>query len=166
MRASYLEDCLYSGDPVWVRQLDAGSHSILLKPFTPSQLVTVARAALDAMSPVVVVVESGRVYRWLIGSALARERLQIVTASSLDEGLLLARRRDAKVLLTPEPEEDEALARLLELRRLMPGIAVIALETGRRSSAVNWYDRKLGRPYSARAVADAVRRVLNTGQRA
>ena len=152
-----------TGDPVRLRRLDAGRHSVLSKPFTPSQLVTVVRAALDTMRPVVVVVEAGRVYQRLIVSALEQEHLEIAAASSLDEGLLMARKREAAVLFTPEPDGEEALARLLDLRRVMPDLAVIALETGRNGSAPRWYDRKLVKPYSAQAVADAVRRVLNTG---
>ncbi len=152
-----------TGDPILLRRLDAGRHPVLAKPFTPQQLVTVVRAALDTMKPVAVVVESVRVYRRLLGSTLARERLEIVTAASLDEGLLLARRREASVLFAPEPEEADALARLLDLRRALPGLAIIALETGGNGSAHRWYDRKLVKPYSAQAVTDAVRGVLDTG---
>ncbi len=152
-----------TGDPGRLRRLDLGSHSVLSKPFTPSQLVEAVRAALDAMRPVAVVIESGRVYRRLIGSALGQAGLQIVTAASLDEGMLLARSREAAVLFTPEPEEENALARLLDLRRLMPGIAVIALESGRTGLARGWYDHRLVKPYSVQAVADAVQQALNTG---
>ena len=152
-----------TGDPGWLRRLSAKNETVLAKPFTPTQLGMAVRAALDAMRPVVVLVEPGRVYQRLIGSALEQESVMIATATSFDEGLLLASRKKAAVLLTPEPEEDDALARLLALRRAMPSLAVIALATDERSSPSpsNWYDRRLVKPYSAQSVADAMLHVLN-----
>lgn len=152
-----------TGDPGLLRQLEGGNHAVLQKPFTPAQLVMSVRAALETMRPVVVVVESGRVYRRLIGSTLEQEGWEIAAASSLDEGLKLARQREAAVLFIPEPAEAESLRRLLDFRRLMPAIGVIALETKGNGTNARWYDRKLLKPYSAQEVADAVQQVLCLG---
>lgn len=150
-----------TGDPGWLRRLSPKDDTVLAKPFTPAQLVVGVHEALDAMRPVVVMVESGRVYQRLIGSALEQESVKIATASSFDEGLLLASQKKAAVLLTPEPKEDAALARLLDLRRAMPALAVVALASDGPHSAANWYDRRLIPPYSAQSVGDAIRHVLN-----
>lgn len=149
-----------TGDPGWLRRLSAKAETVLAKPFTPVQLVVVVRAALATMRPVVVIVESGRVYQRLIDSALAQESVKIAAASSLDEGLQMARQQEAAVLLTPEPQHDDALIRLLEFRRAMPGLAVVALGTDAPRSTLVWYDRRLTPPYSAQSVADAIRHVL------
>jgi len=154
-----------TGDPGWLRRLSAGTASVLAKPFTPVQLVVAVRAALDALSPVVVIVESGRVYRRLIGSVLRQESVKIAIASSFDEGLLLARQKEAAVLFTPEPEEAGALARLLDLRREMPALAVVALAGDGPRSAAGWYDRRLVPPYSAQSVADVIQHVLKRRDR-
>ena len=152
-----------TGDPVWLRRLSGPDHSVLAKPFTPLQLVTAVRAALDKMRPVAVMVESDPVFRRFIISALERERLEFVAAPSLDTALVLARQLEAAALFVPEPEDADAFERLLELRRTRSEIAVVALETRRSGFKAAWYDCKLVRPYSARAVAAAVRLVLKRG---
>jgi DNA-binding response OmpR family regulator len=150
-----------TGDPGWLRRLSAQVGAVLAKPFTPVQLVVAVRAALETMRPVVVIVESGRVYQRLIGSALEQESVKLATASSFDEGLRLASETGAAVLFTPEPEEDGALARLLDLRREMPALAVVALASDGPRSAASWYDRRLIPPYSAQSVGDTILHVLN-----
>lgn len=152
-----------TGDPGWLRRLNAHAQAdaVLAKPFTPVQLVVAVRSALETMRPVVVIVESGRVYQRLIGSALEQESVKLATASSFDEGLQLASETGAAVLFTPEPEEDGALARLLDLRREMPALAVVALASDGPRPAASWYDRRLIPPYSAQSVGDTILHVLN-----
>ena len=149
-----------TGDPGWLRRLDAGAHTVLAKPFTPMQLVVVVRAALDTMRPVVVIVEPERVYQRLLGSALEHESVEIAVAASFEEGLRQVRAREAAILITPEPIGEAALARLVALRDELPALAIIALATDAEASGLKWYDRKLIKPYSAQNVADAVRHGL------
>jgi DNA-binding response OmpR family regulator len=149
-----------TGDPGWLRRLNPGSDSVLAKPFTPVQLVVAVRAALETMKPVVVFVEPERVYRRLILSALEHAGVEIAMASSFEEGLLMAKQREAAVLFTPPPSGGDGLTALLDLREALPSIEVIALDAG-PSSDVGWYDRKLVKSYSAQEVVDTVRHALN-----
>jgi len=143
------------------RRLSGQTDAVLAKPFTPVQLVVAVRAALDTMRPVVVIVESGRVYQRLIHSALEQESVKLATVASFDEGLQLASQTGAAVLFTPEPEDAGALARLRDLRRKMPALAVVALASDGPRSHDSWYDRRLIPPYSAQSVGDAILHVLN-----
>ena len=150
-----------TGDPSWLRKLSAGSESFLAKPFTPVQLVFAVRAALEKLKPVVVFVESGRVYRRLILSALEHTDVKIAMASTFEEGLHLARDQEASVLFTPPPECNEALAGLLDLRQGLPYLEVVALDGGGSSTNHTWYDRRLVKSYSVQMVAEAARHALN-----
>ena len=150
-----------TGDPGWLRKLNAGSEHVLPKPFTPVQLVVTVRGALESLKPVVVFVESGLVYRRLILSALESVGVDVGMASSFQEGLLAAREREAAVLFTPSPGGDDELAALLDLRKALPGLEVIALEATPLRGDSRWYDRRLLRSYSAQEVADAVRHALS-----
>jgi CheY-like chemotaxis protein len=150
-----------TGDPSWLRKLNAGSESFLAKPFTPVQLIVAVRAALEALKPVVVFVESGRVYRRLILSALEHSDVEIAMASTFEEGLLLARKEEASVLFTPPPECDEALAGLLDLRQGLPHLEVVALDADGSNGHRAWYDHRLVKSYSVQMVAEAARRALN-----
>ena len=149
-----------TGDPGWLRRMEAEAHCVLAKPFTPVQLVVSVRAALETMRPVVVISEPARVYQRLIGSALEHECVVVVMAATFQDGLRLARLREAAVLITPDPEGEEALSQLVVLRRELPALAIIALAADAEGSGIKWYDRKLVRPYSAQSVIDAVRHVL------
>jgi DNA-binding response OmpR family regulator len=155
-----------TGDPGWLRRLNVGSDSVLAKPFTPVQLVMAVRAALRSMRPVVVFVESGRVFRRLLVSALEQADVEIEMASSFEEGLLLARKREAAVLFTPSPSGDGAVTELLDLRKLLPSLEVVALDADALSGDSRWYDQRLLRSYSVQEVADAVRHALNRGRTA
>jgi|GEM_PF-1460985 len=151
-----------TGDPAWLRRLSGTAELVLAKPFTPGQLVAAVRSALNAIRPVAVVVEAGRVYQRLIASALEQESVEAVTANSFEEGLELARRKDAAVLFTPQPDAaGSALERLMDLRRAMPRLAVVALGTDGDFPAAGWYDRRLVPPFSAHSVGDALRYVLS-----
>ncbi len=150
-----------TGDPGWLRKLNAGSEHVLAKPFTPVQLVVTVRAALETLKPVVVFVESGLVYRRLILSALVPICVEVVMASSVEKGLLLARQREAAVLFTPSSSTEGGLAELLELRKALPGLEVIALDAGPLDGDSRWYDSRLLRSYSVQEVADAVRHALS-----
>jgi CheY-like chemotaxis protein len=150
-----------TGDPSWLRKLNAGDESVLAKPFTPVQLIVAVRAALARLKPVVVFVESGRVYRRLILSALEHADVEIAMASTFEEGLHLARRQEASVLFTPPPECDEALAGLIDLRQGLPFLEVVALDAEGSTGNPTWYDRRLATSYSVQVVAEAARQALN-----
>jgi CheY-like chemotaxis protein len=161
-RARHKSKIVYiTGDPSWLRKLNAGSESVLAKPFTPIQLIVAVRAALGRLKPVVVFVESGRVYRRLILSALEHADVEIAMASTFEEGLLLARQKEASVLFTPPPGCDEALAGLLDLRQGLPSLEVVALDADRSNSNHTWFDRRLATSYSVQVVAEAARQALN-----
>lgn len=150
-----------TGDPGWLRRLNGGCDFVLAKPFSPVQLVAAVRAAIETIKQVVVFVEPERVYRRLINSALERENVAIAMASSFEEGLLLAREREAAVLFTPSPVGDDALAALLDLRMCLPFIGVVALNADPSGNHSKWYDQRLVRSYSVQEVAHAVRQALN-----
>lgn len=150
-----------TGDPGWLRRLNAGSDSVLAKPFTPLQLVVAVQSALRSMRPVVVFVESGRVFRRLLVSALEHADVEIAMASSFEEGLLLARQREAAVLFTPSPRGNDAVLGLLDLRKVLPSLEVVALDADPPTSNPRWYDRRLVNSYSVQEVADTVRHALN-----
>lgn len=150
-----------TGDPGWLRRMSSGSDFILAKPFTPVELVTMVRSALDKLKPLVVFVESGRVYARLIDSALGRSDVEIAMASTFEEGVQLARQRDASMLFTPPPGGDQALAELRALREVLPRLEVIALKTEPAIDGPRWYDHKLVNSYSVQEVSDAVRHALN-----
>jgi DNA-binding response OmpR family regulator len=150
-----------TGDPGWLRRLNAGGDSVLAKPFTPAQLVLAVRTALQSMRPVVVFVESERVFRRLLVSALEHVDVELTMASSFEEGLLWARQRAAAVLFTPAPRGADAVAALLDLRKALPSLEVVALNADASSGNSRWYDRRLVKSYSVQEVADAVRHALN-----
>jgi DNA-binding response OmpR family regulator len=150
-----------TGDPGWLRRLNTGGNSVLAKPFTPLQLVVAVRAALQSLRPVVVFVESGRVFRRLLVSALEQAEVEIAMASSFEEGLLLARRREAAVLFTPSPRGADALTALLDLRKVLPSLEVVALDPDPSIGNPGWYGRRLVKSYSVQEVANAVRHALN-----
>lgn len=150
-----------TGDPSWLRKLNACGETVLAKPFTPVQLIVAVRAALEGLKPVIVFVESDRVYRRLILSALEHADVEIAMASTFEEGLLLARRQEASVLFTPPPACDEALAGLLELRQGLPFLEVVALDAEGSNGNPTWYDRRLVKSYSVQVVAEAARQALS-----
>lgn len=150
-----------TGDPGWLRRLNAGSESVLAKPFTPVQLVAAVRAALEAMKPVIVFVESGLVYRRLILSALEHVGVEVTIVSSFEEGLLVAHQREAAVLFTPSPGGDDALAALLNLRSALPRMEVIALASDPSPASSGWYDRRLVSSYSVQELAEVVVHAVN-----
>lgn len=150
-----------TGDPGWLRRMSSGSDFVLAKPFTPVQLVMIVKSALDKLKPLVVFVEPGRVYARLINFALGRSGVQVVMAPTFEEGVHLARQRDASMLFTPPPEGDQDLAELRELRAALPLLEVVALRTEPAVDSLRWYDRKLVNSYSVQEVSDAVRHVLN-----
>ena len=82
-------------------------------------------------------------------------------ASSFEEGLLLARQREAAVLFTPSPGGDDTLNELLALREALPLMEVIALDAGPSSSISRWYDRRLVSSYSVQELADVVLHALS-----
>ncbi len=149
-----------TGDPAWLRRLNAGNESVLAKPFTPTELVAAVRVALDAQRPVVVFVEPGRVYRHLLVSALEHTAIAVVMAASFSEGLLLAHERNAAVLFTHDPGREEALAELACLRQCLPTLEVIALDADQPDGGPRWYDDRLLRSYSVQELIAALRRAL------
>ena len=146
-----------TGDPGWLRRLNSGSESVLAKPFTPVQLVVAVRAALETMKPVVVFVEPGRVYQRLITSALEHSGVEIIMASSFEEGLLLAGKREAAVLFAPSPGDEAALAGILDLAQRLPALEVVAIDVDPSKYSKKWYDRRLLKSYSVQEVVDTVR---------
>jgi DNA-binding response OmpR family regulator len=150
-----------TGDTGWLRRLNGGSEFVLAKPFTPVQLVMMVKSALDRLKPVVVFVEPGRVYARLIESALGHSDVQVVMASTFEEGVRLARQQDAIVLFAPSPDGDDALASLRELRAALPLLDVVALRAEPAIDGSRWYDRRLPNSYSVQEVSDVVRHALN-----
>ncbi len=149
-----------TGDPGWLRRLNGVEDFVLAKPFSPVQLVTAVRTAIATIKPVVVFVEPERVYRRLILSAVEQVGVAPVLTSSFDEGVRAAREQEAAMLFTSRPVGDDALVALMDLRKSLPDIEIVALDADVSDGRTKWFDRRLLELYSVQEVAETVHQAV------